>query len=150
MLFSPIRLALTLAPCSAKIWDMNLGDSMNLDGFTDPQCQALLDLLVLGMYADGHLALAEDARLKALLSAMGWETAHDQNQQLDAAITRVRQSAQTPDTAAAHATRLAQSFTTPQHRRQVYNWLQDLLSSDHQVAPQEGHFLSVVKGVLNL
>jgi hypothetical protein len=129
---------------------MNNGDSTDLGGFTGPQCLALLDLLVLAMYADGHLALAEDARLKDLLSAMGWKTAHERNQQLDAAVTRVRQSSLTADTAAAHAARLAQSFTTQQQRRQVYDLLEDLMSRDRQVAPQENNFLSAVNKELGL
>jgi hypothetical protein len=143
-------ITLTLVPGSGNIWVMNEGDSMSFESFTNPQRMALLDLLVLGMYADGHLALAEDNRLNEILTAMGWETAHDRNQQFDAAVTRIRQSSQTADAVAAHATRLAQNFTTQSHRGMVYDLLKDLLSSDQQVVPPESRFLSVVKGVLKI
>ncbi|MEI6727854.1 MAG: hypothetical protein WCN81_16750, partial [Actinomycetes bacterium] len=39
---------------------------MNLPDFTNEQREALLDLLVLAMYADGHLASAEEARSRAV------------------------------------------------------------------------------------
>jgi uncharacterized tellurite resistance protein B-like protein len=123
---------------------------MNITDFTQRQRQALLDLLVLAMYADGQLTSAEDARLRQLLSAMGFETNYDRSRQLDAAVTRVRQHAQTAEAARAYTDELSQSFTTREHRQQVCELLDHLLASDNQVAPQEGQFLAVVKEVFRM
>jgi uncharacterized tellurite resistance protein B-like protein len=121
---------------------------MNIADFTQPQRQALLDLLVLAMYADGHLASAEDARLQRLLSTLGSDTDYDRGRQLDAAVTRVRLHSQTPEAARVYAAQLAQSFTLPAHRQQVSQLLGDLMVSDGQVSAPESRFLSVIQEVL--
>ena len=57
--------------------------------FTTTQQHALLDLAMLAMYADGHLASAEDARVHRLLEMLGHGTEYDRNQQYDAAVSSV-------------------------------------------------------------
>ena len=118
---------------------------MNLKGFTEQQCQALLDLAVLAMYADGHLALVEDARVQRLLSAMGYDSDYDRDKHYDAAVSRVSRHSQTAEAARAHAATLAHGFTTKEHRQQVYDVLSDLVTSDSKIAPQEGSYLAVVR-----
>ena len=107
---------------------------MNLKDFTDQQRQALLDMAMLAMYADGHLAAAEDERVHRLLSGLGFDTEYDQSKQYDAAIGRVSRHSQTAATAGAHVATLAPSFTTREHRQRVYDILRDVLSSDNNVA----------------
>ena len=51
---------------------------MNVQVFNEAQQQALLDLLVLAMYADGHLGSAEDDRVRRLLAAQGQTAEYDQ------------------------------------------------------------------------
>jgi uncharacterized tellurite resistance protein B-like protein len=123
---------------------------MIITDFSATQRQALLDLLVLAMYVDGHLTLAEDARLKRLLTAMGCETDYDRNRLADAAVTRVRQHSLTAQAAREHALELSRHFIITEHRRQVCDWLDDLLASDGRVDPQEGQFISVIKELFKL
>ena len=123
---------------------------MNITDFTEQQRQALLDLLVLAMYADGHLASAEDARVQRLLTAMGFEPGYDHQRQFDAAVTRVRQHSQTAEAARAHATELARSFTTREHQRRVYDLLDDLMESDSRISAEESRFLSVVREIFQI
>lgn len=118
---------------------------MNINGFTEQQRQALLDLAVLGMYADGHLASAEDARVQRLLAAMGVASEPEKNRAFDAAVARVRRHAATPATAAAHANELSGCFTTYDHRRQLHDVLNDLITCDHHVALGESAFLAAVR-----
>jgi hypothetical protein len=47
---------------------------MEISKLTLPQQAALLEILILAMYADGSLDLEEDARLNRVLTAMGVET----------------------------------------------------------------------------
>lgn len=133
-----------------KAWQENLEQTralMNFTEFTEPQRQALLDLMVLGMYADSRLTSAEDERVHRLLATMGFESEYDRDKQLDASITRIRQHAQTLELARAHATLLSQNFTTSEQRREVYKLLDDLMASDNQIVPQESQILAVVKEV---
>ena len=77
---------------------------MNIKDFTEPQMQALLDLAMLAMYADGHLASAEDERVHRLLRAMGFATDYDCDKHYDASIARVSRHSQTAESARPHAT----------------------------------------------
>lgn len=120
---------------------------MDITDFTDDQKLALLDLLVLATYADGRLTTAEDTRIESLLRAMGLELEFERQRHWDDSVTRVRQHAQTAEKARAHAAELAQHFTRPEHRRNVNEWLKDLIESDDQVSAEESHFLSVVREV---
>ncbi len=125
-------------------------DIMNITGFTNPQRQAFLDLLVLAMYADGRLCSAEDQRVEQLLTGMGFEPGYDHQREFDASVTRVRRHSQPTAAACAHAAELARSFTTQDQRRTVYDLLNDLIGSDHQVSADESRLLTAVKEVFQL
>jgi uncharacterized tellurite resistance protein B-like protein len=121
---------------------------MNIKDFTEAQKQALLDLTMLAMYADGHLASAEDARVHRLLSGLGYGTEYDRDKQYDAAISRVSRHASTAKAAREHAVKLAEAFTTPEQRLKVHDLLGELVVSDSRVSLQESEFLSVVRDAL--
>jgi len=114
-------------------------------GFTEAQRQALLDLLLLGMYADGHLASAEDAALHQLLGRMGVESKYDQDRELDAAVTRVRQHLQPPEAAQTYVKALARTFSSPELRRRAAGVLEQFLDSDERLTAVEHQFLATVR-----
>jgi hypothetical protein len=58
--------------------------------FSTIQQLALFDLLILAVYADGHLPMVEDELLQQLLAAMGHTDALDRQREFDAAVTRIR------------------------------------------------------------
>ena len=122
---------------------------MNVKKLTKRQQEALLDLAMLAMYADGHLSFSEDERVLRLLGAMGFDTEYDRGRQFDASVSRVSRHSVTAEAARAHARKLAKVFTTPEQQREVQTVLNDLVSSDNDVSPQESKFLSVVKEALD-
>jgi len=121
---------------------------MNLKTFNDKQRQALLDLVMLAMYADGHLGATEDDRVVRLLTAMGFTTEYDRGKHFDASVSRVSRHSATAAGARTHAAALAKSFTTPEQRREVQGVLQDMVGSDEEVSAQESSFLSAVRDAL--
>ena len=121
--------------------------NLDLKDFSGEQRQALLDLLVMAMYADRHLALAEDARVHRLLGAMEIESPSERQRQFDAAISRAREHSESSEAGAAQAVLLAQKFTTRQLRGVALNLLEDLMGSDRQVTAEEKRFLSVIEGI---
>ncbi len=121
---------------------------MNIETFSEPQRQALLDLVILAMYADGHLAKLEDGRVHLLLGAMGFHSSFERNTHYDAAVSRVSRHSQTAESARAHATALAGSFTTRQQRQTVQEILDDIVITDSHVSAQENNLLSVVSDAL--
>ena len=123
---------------------------MEISRLTDPQRKALLDILILAMYADGHLDLGEDARLQRLLTAMGVNTEYDRDRVLDDSITRLRAHAQNPQLARTQAVQLAQLFTDPEQCRGVYQLIEQQVNSDNSVVPAEHEFLSAMQQALRL
>ena len=118
---------------------------MNISGFSEPQREAFLDLLVLGMYSDHKLTLAEDASVQSVLDGFRCESDYERNKYLDAATARVREKARTEDSARDYAVGLAQKFKSPEHQRTVYEMLERVLASDNAVSARESGLLSVVK-----
>ncbi len=123
---------------------------MNLKTLSEPQRRALLDLLVLGMYSDAHLAAAEDADVRQLLGEMGFEADSDRDREIDAAVTRVRKHTASVKAARNYATDLAQVFQAKDQRRQVHELLDELLASDDTVAESEKNFAAVVGEALRV
>lgn len=123
---------------------------MEISKLTLQQQAALLEILILAMYADGSLDLDEDARLNRVLTAMGVETEYDRDRVLDDCITRLREYSQTPQQARDHAVQLAQSFKDPEQCRGVYQLVEQQVNSDSSVVPNEHEFLSAMREALKL
>lgn len=123
---------------------------MEISKLTLQQQAALLEILILAMYADGSLDLEEDARLNRVLTAMGVETEYDRDRVLDECITRLRQYSQNPQLARDHAVQLAQSFKDPEQCRGVYQLIEQQVNSDNSVVPNEHEFLSAMRAALKL
>ncbi|MBI2928273.1 MAG: TerB family tellurite resistance protein [Verrucomicrobia bacterium] len=123
---------------------------MSITAFTSQERPAFLDLLVLAMYADGHLASAEAERVQRTLASFGLETDDERNRLLDAAVTRVRQNAGTREEARSLAVRLAGTFASPDAKQAVYHALAELIASDSSVSEAEKGFLSVIREVLRV
>jgi len=123
---------------------------MNVKNFNDGQRKALLDLATLAMYADGKLTELEDLRVQRLLTAMGFTTEYDRNKHYDASVSRISRHSANAAAARKHAAELARSFSTKEQLRQVHDVLNDLMSSDGSVAPDESKLLAVVKEALKM
>lgn len=121
---------------------------MKTDDLNAAQKESLLDLAILAMYADGHLAAKEDERIHRLLTALGYASEYDQNVQYDSALRRVSPHAQNGNAARQHAVTLADAFTTAEQKRRVLELLDGLVTSDNSVALQETVFLSTVREAL--
>ncbi|MBE0541598.1 MAG: hypothetical protein IH623_09445 [Verrucomicrobia bacterium] len=120
---------------------------MNYSEFNDEQKQALLELLAMGMYADNHLALTEDARLQELLATLPLVSDHACQRLLDETIVRAGRHTITAESRRARAGELAKQFPNLELRQRVCAALEDLLGSDQRVTEAEKEFLSLVKQV---
>jgi len=123
---------------------------MNLMGFTDQQKQALLDLLVMGMYADGELADVEDRKIEGLLMTIKFPSVSDRKKYLDGSVARTRQHLGSPESARAFVADIAKQFPSPEARQRAYAGLEELLASDNKVVDKENQFLAVVKDEFKL
>ena len=118
---------------------------MDLKHLSAEKCNAILDVLVVAMYSDAHLARAEDARIERLLSAMGYAAKFERDREFDAAVTRIRQYSD-PVTANREVSQnLAKAFSSSADRNQIIHSLTELIGSDSRVTAEETRFLETIK-----
>jgi hypothetical protein len=118
---------------------------IDLAGYSAAQQRALFDLLVLAMYADGHLTTVEDEQLQKLLTAMGYTEESDRQREFDAAVTRMRPFVQSIQKAKEEALLLAEAFTVRSQQKQVYEAVQQIMTSDKHVSSWETTLLSELR-----
>jgi uncharacterized tellurite resistance protein B-like protein len=118
---------------------------MNLTGFNDQQKQTLLDLLVIGMYADGNLADAEDAKIEGVLNTITFSSDSARDQFIDASFTRATQHLDSPQATRDFVADIAGHFPTQDIRRKACSDLEELVSSSHQAGEKENRLLAIVR-----
>src|SRR6266446_3973702 len=123
---------------------------MNLARFTAEQKQALLDLLIVGMYADHNLASAEDERVEQLLDAFEFPSDYERDRFSDAAFARARRQGGSAEAIRAYVGQVADHFPTPEIRKRAYDILDDLLTSDGRVTSEESKLLAATREVFQL
>jgi hypothetical protein len=112
-----------------------------LTDFSAAQLSALFDLLILAMYADGHLTTFADGQLQKLLAAMGCIEAPDRQRAFDAAVTRMGPAVQSSYKAKEQALLLAGAFTTRAHQKQAFAAVEQIMTSDNHVSAWENTLL---------
>ena len=114
---------------------------IELRQFSASQQKALFDLLILAMYADGHLTTSEDEQLQKMLTAMGLTEELDRQREFDAAVTRIRPFVQSIMKARDHAIMLADAFTARSQQKQVFEAVEQIMTADRHVSTWENTLL---------
>jgi hypothetical protein len=123
---------------------------MILTGFNDQQKQTLLDLLVIGMYANGSLTDAKETKIEDVLQAINFTSDSVRQQFMDASFTRARQHLGSPQVTRDFVADIAGHFPTPEIRQKAYNDLEELLASDKTGVEKDGQLLAIVKEAFKL
>ena len=114
---------------------------IDLTGFSTAQQRALFDLLILAMYADGHLTTHEDEQLQKLLAAMGFTDEIDRQREFDAAATRIRPCIQSIHKAKTQALQLSDAFIDRKQQQQVLAAVEQIMTADNNVSTWENTLL---------
>jgi len=114
---------------------------IDLTGFTAGQQRALFDLLILAMYADGHLSSAKDEQLQKLLAGMGFVEEPARQREFDAAVTRIRPSIQSIYKAKELALGLADEFTLRPQQKRVFATVEQIMTFDNNISTWENTLL---------
>ncbi len=123
---------------------------MTITDLSTAQKQAMLDLLILGMYADRNLASAEELCVQKLLGSLKFSSDFERDSFSDAAFTRVSRHTGSPEAVQAYANDIAAGFPALDQRQFVYGKLSELLTSDGRVTAEENQLLSAVKKAFQL
>ena len=118
---------------------------IDLASFSATQKQALFDLLILAMYADGHLSSFEDEQLQKLLAGMGFVEEIDRQREFDAAVTRIRPALQSIYKAKELALGLADEFTLRPQQKLVFAAVEQIMTFDNNISTWENTLLSELR-----
>jgi hypothetical protein len=123
---------------------------MILTGFNDQQKQTLLDLLVIGMYANGSLTDAKETKVEDVLNTIEFTSDSARQQFMDASFTRARQHLGSPQVTHDFVADIAGHFPTQEIRQKAYDDLQELLSGDKTGVEKDSQLLAIVKAEFKL
>ena len=118
--------------------------------FTKEQKDAVMDLLVVGMYADGHVASAEDERIGQLLNEYGVESEHERRMLASESIGRASQHAGTTEKKMEFAKKISALFEDRPLRVRAYELLEGMVASDAKLSEKEKAFLSLVRDAFDI
>jgi len=112
-----------------------------------PQREALVDLLLLGMYTDHLLSVAEGDLLAAKLEDLPWESGQALSIYLQVNIPKIRMAYEHLPSRLQLLQSIRDRLPTPETRQDAYQKLQEFLAVDG-VANAEQEFLTQVRTVL--
>jgi uncharacterized tellurite resistance protein B-like protein len=123
---------------------------MKIKDLSQAQRRALMDLLVVGMYADHNLSSAEDVCVQRLLEQFEIASDYERQQFSDASFTRASRHTGSPEGIRIFVGQLAANFSKGTQRQGVYDLLSDLLTSDGRVTSEESQLLAALREALKM
>ena len=118
------------------------------DGLTQPQREAMIELLLLTMYADNRISLQEDDLIDSKLHQFDWESGIQPEYFLNQATQRIRAVIGHPEQEEKLLVSIREILATPKIRQQALLLCERLIESDQTTAPSESTFLAQVKQTL--
>ena len=113
------------------------------------QREALVDLLLLGMFADGSLKVSDDQKLLSVIEEIGWESYQTPDLYFQSAIAKARDAADTEPGTLARLKKIRDSLASDEIRQQAIERLEKFLSLDGRPGVEESKFLELAKASLH-
>ena len=73
-----------------NLFSNSLKDSSLQPPLKQVEREAIIDLLLLGIYGDNHLSLSESNELNIATGSLGWESKQDLSVYIDSSVVRIR------------------------------------------------------------
>lgn len=112
---------------------------------TQPQREATLDLLLLGMYADCAIKLSENERIYDVLSPFGWESYQDPQEYSETATSRVRAASENDDATALFLAGISTRLADDDVKILALALLARVIESDDAATESEADFYQKAK-----
>jgi hypothetical protein len=109
---------------------------------TQPQREALFDLLSLSIYADAHISLAEEDLLKQAFVKKGWKSSYPKDLFIEESFARAREASESDETVFDYLNERAAEFTTKAAQKEACDVLNAILEGDGMSA-EENEFYSL-------
>jgi hypothetical protein len=120
-----------------------------IQNMNQKQREALVDLLLLGMFADGSLKVSDDQKLLSVIEEIGWESYQTPDLYFQSAIAKARDAADTEVGTLARLRKINEGLASDEMRPQAIERLEQFLSLDGQPGVEESKFLELAKATLH-
>jgi hypothetical protein len=114
------------------------------------QREALLDLLLLGMFANGSLRVSDDQKLTSVIEEIGWESYQTPDLYFQSAIAKARDAADTEFGTLARLKKINDGLASDDIRHLAIERLEQFLRLDVEPGLEESKFLELAKANLHL
>ena len=103
---------------------------------TQPQREALLDLVIFSIFTDSHLSLKEDEALEAALAAIGWDAEKPREIFICNSMNRARRACDADAAGAEYIKARAATFTDAGSQGTAVDLLQKVFAADGTAASE--------------
>lgn len=117
------------------------------DGLLQEEREAIIDLLILGAYADNRLSLREEKAFESLTGTLSWESETGLPDYMDAAIAKVRSVRSNPSAKEGLLIKVKERLHTRASVSKALNLLHKVFISDGR-SYDEANFYREVESVL--
>jgi hypothetical protein len=115
---------------------------------TQKQREAVVDLLLLGMFADASVTVNEDQKLLSVITEIGWESYQTPDLYLHSAIAKARDASDTEDATKHRLNRISDELNDAGLRQRALEYLTQFLRADGAVDADESKFLELARTAL--
>jgi len=115
---------------------------------TQEQREAVVDLLLLGMFADSPLKVSEDQKLLSVIEEIGWHSYQAPDLYLQSAIARARDTFETEGATRYRLEKISAELNEPGLKQRALEYLTQFLGVDGAVDAEESRFLDQAKAAL--
>ena len=117
---------------------------------SQPQREAVLDLLLMGMYADDWLKLSEDERITKAIGEIGWHDLQTPHEYMNLAIARVRAAHESHVGLEPFLREVSSRLGSSSARTRALDLLESMLETDSMVVDSEHDLHERARAVFGL
>lgn len=125
-----------------KLFSADKGSSLH-PSITQPEREAIIDLLLLAVYIDGHLSLVESTEFDCAADSLGWESSTGPSIYFNNATDRARNASASEDSVAELIEFSAQRLNSKGSKERALVLLNRLLTADGKTEKEKAFFKQV-------
>ena len=124
--------------------------SLSTDKSEQTQKEAIVELLIMTMYADKTLKIEEEEAIRRYIETLDWKSPMSVEYYLGIAIAKVRKALESPEKIRCFLEDISDRVKTVELKKQVLQICMNLTISDSEVSTEEKEFLQLVSQVFQI
>ncbi|MBU1238333.1 hypothetical protein KKF84_09125 [Myxococcota bacterium] len=125
-------------------------DGVTLDGYVQMEREALVDVILLAMYADKHLAIEEQRLMKRETASLQWKSVVPLENYVHEATSKVRKAMESPALKKELLRSIQERFFSSESRARAFELCQDMLLADGIKTTEEIAFQEELREYLGI